>query len=391
MEKTITSTRQVQWENVLFFGFTAFIALIATPIYIYQNGISLSEVLLFLFFAFGTGLAITVGYHRLYAHSTFKAHPIVHFFVLFFGAAAFEQSAVRWSAQHRSHHQFVDTDQDPYNIKKGFWYAHIGWLLFWHHETSLNNVKDLERNKLVAHQNNHMMLWGFVAGIFLPIALGVLTGSSILGAFFILVCARFVLIHHSTFSINSVCHMFGKSTYDIYASAKDHWFVAFLTNGEGYHNFHHRFPTDYRNGVRWYQWDPSKWMIAGLSKIGLTTNLRRVSRFTILEARLAAERQRVNDRLVGMENFSSLHNALDLLKEEHQKMKLTLEHWDHAVKEYQTILLEKGSKQSRELKKEALKKIRLARLQFRKHYSEWTEFISLHPLDLQRNLLIGSV
>lgn len=388
MEQVIQSKREIQWENVLFFGVTALFALVGTPLYIYFNGIALSEILLFAFFASATGLAITVGYHRLYAHATFKAHPIVHFFVLFFGAAAFEQSAIRWSAQHRSHHQFVDTDQDPYSIKKGFWYAHIGWLLFWRHETSFNNVKDLERDKLVSHQHNHMIAWGLVAGILLPLAIGALTGH-LLGAFLISICCRFTLVHHSTFSINSVCHMFGKATYDIYSSAKDHWFVAFLTNGEGYHNFHHRFPTDYRNGVRWYQWDPSKWLIAGLAKVGLAKNLRRVSRFTILEARLAAEKQTVSDRLVSLENFAGLHKALDLVKEDYQVLKQHLENWDHAVKEYKTIILEKGSKQSRELKKEALTQIQHARAQFRETYSKWNEFTSLHPLELQRTLQLS--
>src|SRR3989338_3286557 len=105
------------------------------------------------FFMAMTGLSVTVGYHRLFAHVSFKAHPLVRFLVLFFGAAAFEQSALKWAALHRTHHQYVDTEPDPYNIKVGFFYAHVGWIMFWKHGVDYQNVKDLQKSRLLMHQH----------------------------------------------------------------------------------------------------------------------------------------------------------------------------------------------------------------------------------------------
>lgn len=370
-----------------FFAITTLLAVVGAPIYLYHYGISLSEVLLLVFYLAATGFSITVGYHRLYAHATFKAHPVIHFLTLFFGAAAFEQSALLWSAQHRYHHQYVDTDQDPYNIKKGFFYAHMGWLLFWRFNTPFTNSKDLQKSKLLMHQHKYYRTWAATSGILFPLLLGALTGH-LLGALLLVVCCRLALVHQTTFCINSVCHMFGKATYDIYASAKDHWLVAFVTNGEGYHNFHHRFPTDYRNGVRLYHWDPSKWFIFCLAKLGLASHLRTVSPFAILEARLAAEKQRVDDRLIHLEDFSKL---LDFLKLRYQKLEETLKHWDHAVKEYQGMLGEQGSRLSKELKKSALQRIQQTRSKFKESYSQWSELIALHPLDLQRTIQLSPI
>lgn len=384
---TIELKKQVNWRNIFFFGGTALLALVGTPIYLYFNGFSLLEWLLFSFFVTATGLSITVGYHRLYAHATFKAHPFIDFFVLFFGAAAFEQSALKWSAQHRLHHQYVDTDKDPYNIKKGFFYAHMGWFLFWHYDTPYNNVKDLKKKKLLMYQHKYYKYWALGAGVAFPLLIGALTGH-LLGALLITVCCRLTLVHHSTFSINSICHMFGKATYDIYASARDHWLVAFLTNGEGYHNFHHRFPTDYRNGVRWYHWDPSKWVISGLARVGLADRLRQVSRFNILAAKLAADNQRLNDRLIAAEQDSNLHKAMEGLKLHYLKLKQKLSSWDQAVKDYQLILSEQRSGKI-ELRQAALKRIHSARSQFKKSYSQWKELVSLPPLELQQCPLLA--
>lgn len=283
-------TQKYNWPILWFFGVTTIIGVVGTPWYIYRYGVSVPELALFLFYMVATGLAITVGYHRLLSHNTYKTNRFIQFTLLFFGAAAFEQSGLTWSSGHRDHHRFVDTDLDPYSIKKGFWYAHIGWMTLWHQKPDYNNVKDLLKDKLVMHQHNHYVLWGFVAGIATPIVIGALIGHA-LGALILAVGLRLTLVYHATFCINSVCHTFGKPTFDIHATARDHWFVAILTYGEGYHNFHHRFPTDFRNGIRWYHWDPSKWVIIILKKLGLAWDLQTVSDETIRQARLAAEKQ----------------------------------------------------------------------------------------------------
>ena len=275
---------KIRWAGVIFLGSTALIGFVVTPIYIYNYGVSGIELGFFAFFCLATIMSITVGYHRLYAHAAFKAHPLVECFVLFFGAATFEQSALKWASLHRTHHRFVDTEKDPYNIKKGFFYAHMGWIIFSKPQVDYDNALDLQKNPLVMHQHRYYQYWAMTAGIGLPILLGALTGH-LLGMVLLVGVTRLALVHHFTFFINSFAHTFGTSNYDPYSTAKDNWLGAILTNGEGYHNYHHRFPSDYRNGHLWYHWDPTKWMIWILSKIGLTSDLRSIPPAQILEAR----------------------------------------------------------------------------------------------------------
>ncbi len=273
---TCVSRRKNDWRIILFFTAITVFSLIGTPLYIYHYGLSLTEILLFVFYVLVSGFSITIGYHRLFAHRTYTAPVYVKFILLFFGASAFEQSALRWASQHREHHRNVDTVSDPYSIKKGFFYAHMGWLMFWEHDTPYDNAKDLSAQKLIMHQHNHYMLWSFVSGIFFPLLFGICTGH-LLGAFILSVCLRLTWVYHLTFFINSVCHIFGKAPYDTTITAKDNWLIAFFTYGEGYHNFHHRFSSDYRNAIRWYQWDPSKWLIYIMAFFGMAKNLRRMS------------------------------------------------------------------------------------------------------------------
>lgn len=383
MEKTIQlAKRELIWVNIIFFTVTTLVGLIGAPIYYFHFGLSLSEWCLFLFYIAATGMSITVGYHRLFAHRTFKANPLVEFLVLFFGAAAFEQSALRWASQHRDHHRFVDTDQDPYSIKKGFFYAHIGWLIFWRHPAHLENARDLQKNKLVMSQNNFYILWASVAGIILPVMLGALSGHA-LGAFIFTVCLRLTFVYHSTFCINSVCHMFGKATYDIYSTAKDHWFVAFLTFGEGYHNFHHHFPGDYRNAVRWYQWDPSKWTIFCLKFLGLASDLKRVSNFRILEARLTAQNQSAQDMIAKKIAHPHLEESSLKLRQAYKDLKHQLIQWEIAAKNYQAMVYKRVSHQATTLRSTAFTRVELAKQQFRESQKRW-ETVHLRPLGLAK-------
>ena len=331
-----TGTKMVRaynWPIIAFFVVTMGVAVVGGPWYIHRYGISLAEVLLTLFYVAITGLSITVGYHRLFAHSTFKANRWVQFLALFFGAAAFEQSALTWSSGHRDHHRYVDTDRDPYSIKKGFWYAHIGWMTLWRQQPDYTNVKDLLKNRMVMHQHNHYVWWGAAAGIFLPVALGALMGHA-LGAFILAVCVRLTFVYHATFCINSVCHTFGKATYDIHASARDNWFAALLTNGEGYHNFHHRFSTDYRNGVRWYHWDPSKWVIAALGRLGWAWDLQRVSKFSMLEAKLSAENQILCERLLQIQDHPRAHGMKEMIQSQYALLLQKLSTWKASVEQH---------------------------------------------------------
>ncbi len=367
-------TRGINWTNLVFFAFMLLMTLTALPWYALHHGISRTEWLLFWILVITTGFSITVGYHRLFAHRSFEANRIVTFFTLFFGAAAFEQSALMWASQHRDHHRYVDTENDPYNIKKGFWYAHITWMLFWQQETDYTNVKDLSADPLIMHQHKHYGVWAIGTGIILPLIIGAVTGH-LLGAFLVGVVGRLTFVHHSTFSINSICHTFGRATYDINATAKDHWLVALITNGEGYHNFHHRFPGDYRNGVRWYQWDPSKWLIAVLSCFGLTGKLYRTAPYRILEAKSAAERQRVEQELAHRKN-QEIAPLLDGLQKRYTDLKTALYEWEKWEREYRMAVSKKSSDYIRSVRQQLKEK----RRQFGNARREWILFVNTHPL-----------
>ncbi len=278
--------RQTRWVGIIFFIVLHVVGLVGTPLYLRRYGITTAEWILFWAYFSLTSLAITVGYHRLFSHVAYNASPVIRFLLLFFGAATFEQSALKWSSQHRQHHQFTDTDKDPYNIQRGFWYAHMNWILLYKHRINYDNVPDLQKSKLVMNQHYLYSLWSVGAGIVLPMLIGVLIGHP-LGAFILAVNLRIMLVMHSAFFINSWAHMFGSRHFDGKISARDNWLGVFLTNGEGYHNFHHLFPSDYRNGIHWYDWDPSKWLIFALSTVGLTTNLKRTSPLKIKAAFIA--------------------------------------------------------------------------------------------------------
>ena len=274
---------EIRWLGLVFLVVLHVIGIVGTPLYIYRYGITPSELMLFFGYCGVTGMAITMGYHRLFAHSTYDTLPVVRFFLLFFGAATFEESALKWCSQHRQHHLFTDTEHDPYGVNQGFWHAHIGWILFQRHRINYNNVKDLRQSRLVSHQHDHHDWWSVGGGLVLPMLIAWWIGHP-LGGFIMAVCLRIIVVLHSSFFVNSFAHTFGSKTYDQAGTARDNWLGALLTNGEGFHNFHHRFPMDYRNGVRWYHWDPSKWCIYLLSKLGIAWDLRKVSDRRIAEA-----------------------------------------------------------------------------------------------------------
>jgi hypothetical protein len=157
------------------------------------------------------------------------------------------------------------------------------------------------------------------------------------GAFIFAVCARLVFVHHATFCVNSVCHVFGKEPYDILSTGKDNWIVALFTNGEGHHNYHHRFQNDYRNGVYWYQWDLAKWLIALMSAVGLTWDLTRKSRFEVLEARLETNQQRLRGLLAGTRGPSRLEDYYEDLESSYNILQSRLLTWKKRSREYQDL------------------------------------------------------
>ncbi|MEO1857169.1 MAG: fatty acid desaturase [Rubritalea sp.] len=276
---------RVNWKTSIFIIVTSLVALIGSPWYFIKYGAEMPiELLLFqiglcLFFCTATIMSITLGYHRLFSHLSFKAKWPVKFATLVMGAAAYENSCLSWASDHRHHHKHVDHDGDPYDISRGFFYAHVGWLLFKLDPMPLmNNVNDLKKDKLVMWQDKWVHLIGFIVGIVLPSLVGLWIDGTrgFLGCLLLTGFLRIVIVQHCTFFINSACHTLGSRPYNSGNTARDSAIMALFTCGEGYHNYHHAFQHDYRNGVKSWQFDPTKWMIWLLSKLGLTSNLRRV-------------------------------------------------------------------------------------------------------------------
>lgn len=323
MSEAIVEKRRVNVLNTVFLLGTFLVALVGTPWYIVKVGLGWPETVTFFVIWFFVGLSVTAGYHRLFAHKTYQAAWPVRLFLLVFGAGALENSVLNWAADHRVHHAHVDHDRDPYNITKGFWWAHIGWIFFVAEEKIPKSVvRDLSEDPLVVWQDRYYKYIGIFVALGLPLIVGLLTGR-VLGCLLIGGVLRIVVSHHGTFFINSLCHMVGGQPYSREHSARDSAVMAVLAFGEGYHNYHHSFPFDYRNGVKAWHFDPAKWMIWTFSKIGLARDLRRAPEAVVLKAKIEVQFESAKERMEQVvhdlrvqyearlhEAYTSLQNAL---------------------------------------------------------------------------------
>lgn len=289
--------RKLDWTNIFFLILSPAAGIAGTALYASRFGVAWWEPLLCLSLFATVGIAVGAGYHRCFSHRTYECDPAVEAALLFFGAFALQNSALRWARDHRNHHRFVDTDRDPYNIGRGALWAHVLWVFYEDPPGStFENVPDLLSNPRVMWQHRWYRLIGVGLGLGVPTLVGALFGRP-LGGLLWGGFLRVVLVHHTTFLVNSVAHLYGSRPYSTENSARDNWLLAFFTHGEGYHNFHHRFPSDFRNGVRWYQWDPNKWCIQAFRISGLARNLRVTPPPVIENAKLAVLAARAEERL----------------------------------------------------------------------------------------------
>ena len=365
---------KVRWENSLFLISTFLTTVIAVPAYIWHHGLDVFQVSLFIVFFISTGLSITLGYHRLFSHLTFQAKWPVKLFTLLFGAAAFEGSALAWSADHRRHHKFVDHDDDPYDISKGLFHAHIGWLLFrTGPDTPLTWVRDLQKDRLAWFQHQYYVPLAFLMGFGVPALLGFLWGGAqaALGAFLLAGVARIVFVHHMTFCINSLCHWIGARPYSSHCTARDSFLMAIFTFGEGYHNFHHEFQYDYRNGVKPWQFDPTKWTIWLLSKLGLASKLRTVPEEKILKAQIAEHKILLAKKLA--DHSQPLSESLNaMLHTAQERMHEAMAHWETRLAEYRAARERRGEI-SRVHRKELKRQLEESAEHLRKAVREWID------------------
>lgn len=355
--------------NALIFSLTLAVAVVCVPWWGLTHGFKAATWALFGFFLVANGMSITGGYHRLWAHRAYDAHIVLRILFLIFGTMALQNSVLLWCSSHRRHHLNVDDDElDPYCVGRGFWFSHIGWMLrdYPSGVPDFANVPDLRRDPLLAFQHRHYALLTTVTNFGFPLAGGWLIGD-VWGTFFLAGVLRLVLSHHFTFFINSLAHMWGSRPYTDENSARDNPILALVTHGEGYHNFHHIFAHDYRNGARWWQWDPTKWLIASLQWVGLTRRLKRTPAFQIHRALLAMQFRRAQAKLAThpdearapshivqlrhriaqeYETFAAAVSDWTRLKEQwlEEKKRAVIEHWEHARFQQRLREIERGLK-----------------------------------------------
>jgi len=229
-----------------------------------------------------TGIGLTVGYHRMLTHHSFRAHPAVRFCLLALGCMAGHTDPIRWAAIHIQHHARSDDEGDPHSPLAGLFHAHFGWIYAGIDPQPMIYAKWLLKDPLARFFEQTFLLW-VALGFIVPFALdgwqGLLWGGLV----------RMFLSHHITFSVNSICHTFGQRPFATGDRSTNQWLVGLLALGGGWHNNHHAFPRSAFHGLRWWQIDLSAYVILLLEAFGLVWQVQRVSPAT-QAARLATVR-----------------------------------------------------------------------------------------------------
>ncbi len=316
----------VNWTNMVLFTLTPLLAVTLVPLYGYFYGYDLYEWVVFFLLMGFCGMSITAGYHRLWSHKAYKAHPFLRVVFALGGACALQNDVLHWASDHRRHHQHVDdNDRDPYSAGRGFWFSHIGWILrnYPSAKEDFSNVKDLQQDPIVRWQHKHYLSLLLIMNIALPAFLGFLNGD-IIGCLLLAGLLRLVLSQHLTWLINSIAHMWGNQTYSEKSSARDNAILALFTYGEGYHNYHHTFQWDYRNGIKWWHYDPTKWFIRTCAMVGLTSDLKRCSPVEIEKARLALQYEKISARCAQLGNADKWRERIEY---EYEQLSHTLHLW----------------------------------------------------------------
>lgn len=235
-----------------------------------------------------TGMGITIGYHRLFTHRSFEASPVVFWTFGILGSMAGQGPAIWWCATHRKHHKHSDHEHDPHSPNahrehgiggwlRSFGHSHLGWLVTRPEDTDPNRyVPDLVADGRMRLLSGTFLLWVFL-GFALPALIGGLLTGSWWGAFLGFLWGgllRMCMVHHITWSVNSICHLWGKQPYRSGDDSRNNPIVGILAFGEGWHNNHHAFPTSARHGLGRWQFDSSWLVIRGLEKCGLVTRVR---------------------------------------------------------------------------------------------------------------------
>ncbi|OJJ69846.1 hypothetical protein ASPBRDRAFT_66914 [Aspergillus brasiliensis CBS 101740] len=245
---------------------------------------------------FFTALGITAGYHRLWAHRSYTATLPLRITLALAAGGSVQGSARWWARLHRSHHRYTDTERDPYSVHKGIFYAHFGWMVLKQNPARFGrtDISDLNADPVVVWQHRHFLKIVILMGLVVPMLVAGLLWEDWWGGFVYAGILRIFFVQQATFCVNSLAHWLGEQPFDDRNSPRDHVLTALATMGEGYHNFHHEFPSDYRNAIRWYQYDPTKWAIWIWGRVGLARDLKMFRENEIEKGRLQQLQKKVD-------------------------------------------------------------------------------------------------
>ena len=292
-------------------NFTAIFALIIYPLiiislgisYIIEHSIGWLEIILLFAGYYMAHLSVGLGLHRLWSHDTYKTNKYVEFVLAVLSAGTLQGPALSWASNHFDHHSYTDTEKDPHTPQKyksrfmGFLWSHMGWMLVGEGSyKSINRVTmvKLGRNKILRWQLKYYWHIAIAMNTVIPAFVGFVFGGTALAAYagFLFIGIGRAIQQQITFFVNSLCHFIGTQKYTN-GTSRDIWWLAPVLLGENWHNFHHAFPSDYRNGAQWHQFDVHKWLIYLMSKCGLAWGLK-----TTAKVRVDAKITQTMDQLV---------------------------------------------------------------------------------------------
>jgi stearoyl-CoA desaturase (delta-9 desaturase) len=264
-----------------------FLALFVVGWQVWGSWLHWSDLAVFFITYIPIGLGVTVGFHRLFTHRSFTAKPPVRATFAILGSAAIEGPIISWVADHRKHHAFSDKPGDPHSphdheggVLRGLLHAHVGWLFI--HTERANRQRyapDLIKDPVISWVDKTFVLWVF-AGLAFPFALGWLIGGTIQSALTGLLwggAVRMLVLHHVTYSINSLCHFFGRRRFEVDDESRNLAWLSVFSFGESWHHNHHAFPTSAAHGLKWYEFDVSAQVIRGMKRLGWVTEVVEIS------------------------------------------------------------------------------------------------------------------
>lgn len=246
-----------------------FLATVYAIYTLWNKAIHLTDLILLISLYTCITFGVTVGFHRMLTHRSFRPHPIIKTILLIFGSMSLEGAALDWAATHVKHHAQADHEGDPHSPVEGFFHSHLGWLFKDRMADPNIYCRNLVNDPIVSFISRTFLLW-VVLSLVIPFAIGGWSGLLWAGL------VRIFLVHHVTWSVNSICHTFGKREFETSDKSRNEWVVGMLAFGEGWHNNHHAFPRSAFHGLHWWQIDFSGYLIRLLERVGLVTDVYRI-------------------------------------------------------------------------------------------------------------------